>query len=94
MLANHPDSSFSATLLEFIDFGAPLMYNGPTLNQVYPNLKLCDLLKTEVQKSMIYDISKGWKVGLFAEQPFLNFVGSPMGAFLKPSINQTVKTRV
>jgi hypothetical protein len=41
------------------------------------------------------DVSRHWKVGPFKEQPFADFVGSPMGAFTKPSnTDNTAKTRV
>ena len=93
-LSYHPDKEFAAAIIKFIDFGVPLMYNGPCLNQVFPNWRSCDQLRTEVQASLLYDISKGWKVGPFATQPFEYFVGSPMGAFSKLSVNNTVKTRV
>jgi hypothetical protein len=83
-LADHPDQNFANKLIEYIDNGVPLLYEGPDLNQNFPNWKSCVELKAEVETSMLYDIRKQWKVGPFASQPFDLFVGSPMGAFLKP----------
>jgi hypothetical protein len=93
-LQDHPDQTFAGKLIEYIDHGVPLLYQGPELNQVFPNWKSCDKLKTEVESSMLYDIEKQWKVGPFATQPFKHFVGSPMGAFTKPSPTGPPKFRV
>jgi hypothetical protein len=94
-LENHPDRDFAEKIINYIDFGVPLLYEGPVLNQTFPNWKSCDLLRTDVKESMLYDISRNWKVGPFKEQPFTDFVGSPMGAFTKPSTSSSgKKTRV
>jgi hypothetical protein len=84
-LTDHPDKDFVKNLIEYIDFGVPLLFEGPVLNQTFPNWKSCDNLRSEVKSSMSYDISRRWKIGPFASQPFDSFVGSPMGAFSKPS---------
>ena len=95
-LSSHPDKDFAAEILQFIDFGVPLMYDGPILNQVFPNWKSCDILREEMKTSLLYDISRQWKIGPFAQQPFEHFVGSPMGAFSKviDKLSNNVKTRV
>jgi hypothetical protein len=94
-LSSHPDKDFAAELIHYIDTGVPLLFNGPKLNQIYPNWGSCDTLRKEVKSSLHYDISRGWKVGPFAHKPFVNFVGSPMGAFSKPSkTGSGTKTRV
>jgi hypothetical protein len=43
---------------------------------------------------MLYDINKRWKVGPFTNQPFKYFVGSPMGAFVKPSATAPGRKKV
>jgi hypothetical protein len=94
-LDDHPDQNFARTIASYITHGVPLLYNGPPLNQVYGNWKSCDTLREEVKKSMLYDISRKWKIGPFETQPFPQFVGSPMGAFSKPSATTSgTKTRV
>jgi hypothetical protein len=92
----HPDKRLAAEILDFIDNGVLLMFDGPILNQVFPNWQSCDALRSEVKTSMIYDISRKWKVGPFFQQPFEHFVGSLMGAFSKfdGSKPSKVKTRV
>jgi hypothetical protein len=95
-LRTHPNRQFADDILSYIDHGVPLMFDGPILNQVFPNWKSCDELRTEVKTSMLYDVTRRWKVGPFLQQPFEFFVGSPMGAFskvvdCKPS---KIKTRV
>jgi hypothetical protein len=92
-LSSHPDRVFADEILDFIENGVPLYYDGPLLNQQYPNWKSCDVLRNEVKTSLLYDVSRRWKVGPFPVQPFQWFVSSPMGAFSKPS-GTTVKTRV
>jgi hypothetical protein len=95
-LSSHPDRDFADTLIRYIDEGVPLLYEGPVLNQTFPNWKSCLDLREDVEKSMLFDINKTWKVGPFATQPFKHFVGSPMGAFTKPSVTAegNKKTRV
>jgi hypothetical protein len=93
-LSDHPDRNFAYKLIEYIDNGVPLFYDGPRLNQTFPNWKSCVELREDVEKSMLYDINKQWKVGPFANQPFDYFVGSPMGAFSKPSNIGPPKIRV
>jgi hypothetical protein len=94
-LASHPDRNFADELVEYIEYGVPLLFDGPQLNQVYPNWASCDLLRDEVKTSLRHDISRGWKVGPFPKKPFSTFVGSSMGAFSKPSkTGPGVKTRV
>ena len=84
-LSDHPDEQFAAKLINYIDNGVSLLYNGPKLNHVYPNWRSCDELRPHMEESMLYDISRSWKVGPFKTHPFKKIVGSPMGAFQKPS---------
>lgn len=88
-LQNHPDPSFTAEIIEYLDYGVPLMYEGPLLNQIYPNWNSVAAHREEVKEILLYDISRKWKIGPFLRPPFQHFVGSPMGAYHKPS-----KTRV
>jgi hypothetical protein len=84
-LSDHPDRAFANKLISYIDYGVPLLYEGPILNQTHPNWKSCLELRDDVETSILYDINKRWKIGHFPQQPFKYFVGSPMGAFAKPS---------
>ena len=84
-LTEHPNREFADKLIKYIDEGVPLLYEGPLLDQTFPNWDSCLELKQDVEKSMLFDISKSWKVGPFPTQPFSHFVSSPMGAFAKPS---------
>jgi hypothetical protein len=45
-------------------------------------------LQQEVRKSMLYEVSCKWKTGPFYNQTFSSFVGSPMGAFVKPIVDK------
>ena len=85
----HHDQGFANKLLSYIDFGVPLLFDGPRLEHVYPNWKSFTENSAEVEKCIQHDILKKWKVGPFKSPPFTNFVGSPMGAVIKPS-----KTRI
>jgi hypothetical protein len=85
----HHDQLFANELLSYIDNGVPLLYDGPLLQHVYPNWKSLHINPDEVEKCINHDLEKKWKVGPFDSPPFTNFVGSPMGAVIKPS-----KTRI
>jgi hypothetical protein len=92
-LSFHPDKTFADEIINYIDYGTPLLYEGPVLDQEFPNWKSCDVLRQEVKSSLLYDVSRRWKVGPFPAHPFECFVSSPMGAFSKLS-NNRIKTRV
>jgi hypothetical protein len=93
-LRTHPDQKFVSEIVGGIETGVPILYDGPILNQSYPNWNSCVKLREEVKTSMLYDIARNWKVGPFSRQPFKDFVSSPMGVFTKLSDNNFLKVRV
>ena len=93
-LQDHPDQEFAKDIVSYLENGVPLLYDGPILNQCYPNWNSCVNLREEVKTSLLYDIARNWKIGPFSCQPFTNFVSSPMGVFTKLSENNFVKVRV
>jgi hypothetical protein len=52
-LRSHPDREFADEIISFIDYGVPIYYDGPILNQQFPNWGSCDLLRKEVKSSLI-----------------------------------------
>jgi hypothetical protein len=58
------------------------------MTQVHKNWPSVYSLRNDVEASIIYDVNRGRKAGPFKSQPFINFVGSPMGAFVKKRSNK------
>ena len=92
-MQHHPDKKFATDIINFIDYGVPIYYNGPGLPNVYKNWNSCIKLSAEVTKNIADEVSKGRKLGPYLNPPFSNYVGSPMGAFQKPSTGG-IKTRI
>ena len=82
-LRDHPSEQFAQKLLQFIEFGVPIGYKGPDYSRICPNWPSSRALANQVQESLLYDVNRGRKAGPFPVPPLRNFVGSPMGAFLK-----------
>lgn len=87
-LAYHPDGEFRSTLLDYLINGAPLGYTGPRNFRVHENWKSVYKLEKEVKSLIEKDIMLGRKAGPFPVPPLNNFVGSPMGAFLRKHSNK------
>jgi hypothetical protein len=82
-LAIHPDKTFAKTVLDYVDNGVPIGYNGPEFNRVCKNWQSTVTFHEAVSKIICTDILKGRKSGPFDYPPLANFIGSPMGAFKK-----------
>ena len=93
-MAVHPDRSFASYIMSCIDTGVPTYFEGPTLSHVYKNWKSCCMYSREVSEIIKKEVDSGKKFGPYLSQPLCNFVGSPMGAFQKPSANGSLKMRV
>ena len=83
-MAGHPDRKFANDIMTYIDKGVPTFFHGPSLAHVYKNWKSCRDLSREVSEIIRGEVLKGRKIGPFIYKPFVNFVGSPMGAIQKP----------
>ena len=82
-LAFHPDEQFAETLLDYIQNGVPIDYQGPNAYREHPNWPSTSKFAAEVQASIDSDLQKGRKAGPWPFPPFKDFVGSPLGAFQK-----------
>ena len=81
---NHPDETFiKYTIIEGINNFVHIGYTGPKHYREYKNCKSVNTFYDAVLTSIKKDISKGRKLGPWDSPPSANFVGSPMGAFLK-----------
>jgi hypothetical protein len=87
-LALHPDREFANTLLDYILHGAPLGYKGPRTFRVHKNWSSVYKFQNEVKDCIDKDVRLGRKAGPFPTPPLKNFVGSPMGAFLRKHSNK------
>ena len=90
-LSHHPDKVLSKKLLQYLDEGVPILYDGPTYNRVCPNWKSVNVFRDAVKKTLVEDVKLGRKSGPFLYPPVANFIGSPLGAFEK---KRTGKIRV
>jgi hypothetical protein len=90
-MAQHPDRQFAEMILEYIDSGVPIFYEGPDYQRVCPNWGSTKVFKDDVLKTIAKDIKMERKSGPFTSLPMWNFVGSPMGAFAK---KRSAKVRV
>ena len=81
----HPNQEFARQIMQHIDNGVPIYYDGPDYCRIYKNWLSCKKLSNDVVKSIKTEVDKGRKIGPFTYPPFSNFVGSPMGAFEKSS---------
>jgi hypothetical protein len=82
-LVNHPDKSFVNYIIDGIVNGVHIGYTGPRYYREYKNWSSVHTFYDAVHSSIQKDISKGRKLGPWDSPPSANFVGSPMGAFLK-----------
>jgi hypothetical protein len=90
-LSHHPDKPLVSKLLQYLDEGVPILYDGPNFNRVCPNWKSVNTFNDAVKKMLVEDVQLGRKSGPFSYPPVPNFVGSPLGAFEK---KRTGKIRV
>ena len=63
--------------------GARIGHTGIRAASTHPNWPSFSLHQEAAEKAISRDIANGAKAGPFSEPPFREFVGSPMGAFLK-----------
>ena len=63
--------------------GVPIGYEGPRCFRLHDNWPSSVKHYDAVQSSINKDVRLGVKVGPFDQPPFINFVGSPMGAYQK-----------
>ena len=82
-LVNHPDKNFARKIIEYVQNGVPIGYDGPLQSRIHNNWPSVYLFSEAVYESIQKDILKGRKLGPFSSPPLENFVGSPMGAFKK-----------
>jgi hypothetical protein len=82
-MVHHPDREFGGRLMNYLDYGAPIFYEGDECARVCDNWKTADVFKDDVVKSIANDVKLGMKIGPFQAPPMENYVGSPMGVFEK-----------
>lgn len=82
-LFHHPDKILASTILDYLDNGAPVGFEGPVFSHVSPNWKSTVTFKDAVKQTIVKDVELGRKSGPFKYPPLPGFIGSPMGAYLK-----------
>jgi len=63
---NHPDSQFASDLLNDIQFGCRIGYQGPRHQRITPNLKSTLLHPDAVTKALLKGVSRGHTAGPFS----------------------------
>lgn len=89
LLAHHPDRQFADYIVNAIENGVDIGYNGIRSPYSYSNWSSVDKFSKEVSESIVKDVSLHRKIGPFTSPPSSNFMGSPMGAFQKRRSNKT-----
>ena len=87
-LAHHEDRDFTDYIVKACTEGVNIGYSGPRFYREFNNWPSASTFYDHVQTDIDKDVAAGIKVGPFNQPPFLNFVGSPMGAFLRKRSNK------
>ena len=82
-LRNHPDKDFVNTIVSYAQFGVRIGYSGSRQFRISKNWPSALKHKEAIQAFIEKDCACGRKGGPFLQPPMQNFVGSPMGAFVK-----------
>ena len=90
-LLNHPDKHFVNYIVSSCKNGVDIGYTGPRTFRCSQNWPSSLEHAAAVDMSIAKDISLERKLGPFPVPPFINFVGSPMGAFLKKRSSTKVR---
>ena len=87
-LAHHPDRKLVDKMIDYTLNGVPIGYEGPRVPRIHANWKSANTYRKQVYDTLLYDVSRGRKVGPFDFPPFSTFVGSPLGAFPRKRSNK------
>ena len=87
LLSGHPDSEFVNRVIQYCKQGVHIGYEGLNHSVISPNWPSALENPNVIEKYLADEIAKGRKAGPFDQPPFLNFVGSPMGAIEKKHSN-------
>jgi len=90
-LLHHPDKFFVNYIVSACKNGVDIGFRGPRSYRCSQNWQSSRDHAAAVSKSIAKDLSLGRKLGPFSVPPFINFVGSPMGAFLKKRSSTKVR---
>ena len=87
-LQHHEDRAFVDYIITACTEGVDIGYRGPRYYREYDNWPSANTFYEHVQADIDKSLALGIKVGPFSQPPFPNFVGSPMGAFLRKRANK------
>ena len=87
-LVNHPNQSFAARVISYIEDGARIGYSGLRSPRVRKNWPSAIAHQQAVTSVILDDVRRGRKLGPFTRPPFDTYVGSPMGAIPKKLSDQ------
>jgi len=86
-LRNHPDRNFVGGLLNDIENGVALGYDGPEISQCHSNHLSATTNSHSVINELSRELNMHRKAGPFLKPPFPHFVGSPLDAIPKKHSN-------
>ncbi|GAV02772.1 hypothetical protein RvY_13296, partial [Ramazzottius varieornatus] len=78
-LRDHPDRGFVQMVLDIIDNGADIGFNGPRYPRFTKNSATAREFSEVLLKSITKEVASGHSVGPFSSPPFPNFVVSSLG---------------
>ena len=82
-LKDHSDQEFADYIVSACKEGVDIGYRGPRFYREFDNWPSASTFSDHIQADIDKDLASGIKIGPFYHPPFPNFVGSPMGAFLR-----------
>ena len=88
-LACHPDRQWSQGLLQGIQEGVDIGYQGERKTVWSGNWKLAMDSGSVVSEYLTAEVALGRKAGPFNQPPFLTYIGSPMGVVIKKCSDST-----
>ena len=82
-LANHPDQAWCSKLLQGIEHGVNIGFEGKRTSMVSDNWKLALDHPEVIMEYLANEVVTGCKAGPFTQPSFSDFVGLPMGVVAK-----------
>ena len=76
---NHPDHQFASDLVQDLQFGCRIGYQGPRHHRITPNLKYTLLHPGAVTEALLKEVIRGHTAGPFSSLPLPTLKCSPLG---------------
>ena len=82
-LKNYPDKNFSTSLLNSLQYGFNVGYDGPEFPSIAKNLKSAQEFPHIIAENILSELKENRMAGPFVKPPFHNFRTSPIGVVPK-----------